>query len=97
MQVFAATRALAQHFGKHPCVSEDRPGFVLNRMLLPLINEAFFLLMEARSLQSISSGAEAAQRYIRDLLIFVETTTHCSFPASSSLWNRDEAIIGTSR
>ena len=67
MQVFAATRALAQHFGKQPCVSEDRPGFVLNRMLLPLINEAFFLLMEVRSLQSISCGAEAAQRYTREV------------------------------
>ena len=46
MQVFAATVALSQHLGMQTCVSQDRPGFLVNRMLLPLINEAFFLLME---------------------------------------------------
>ena len=29
-----------------PASPQDRPGFLVNRMLLPLINEAFFLLME---------------------------------------------------
>ena len=38
--------ALSQHLGMQTCVSQDRPGFLVNRMLLPLINEAFFLLME---------------------------------------------------
>lgn len=46
MQVFAATLALSRHLGMQTCISQDRPGFVVNRMLLPLINEAFFLLME---------------------------------------------------
>ena len=46
MQVFAATVALCKHLGMQTCISQDRPGFLVNRMLLPLINEAFFLLME---------------------------------------------------
>lgn len=46
MQVFEATKALSRHMGMQTILSEDRPGFVVNRMLLPLINEAFFLLME---------------------------------------------------
>ena len=44
--MFAATLALSKHLGMQTCVSQDRPGFLVNRMLLPLINEAFFLLME---------------------------------------------------
>jgi hypothetical protein len=46
LRVFAAALALAKHLGMQTCLSQDRPGFVVNRMLLPLINEAFFLLME---------------------------------------------------
>ena len=46
LQVFEATQTLSQHMGMQTILSEDRPGFVVNRMLLPLINEAFFLLME---------------------------------------------------
>lgn len=45
-QTFEATQALAQHLGKATCVSADRPGFIVNRVLMPMINEAFFALME---------------------------------------------------
>ena len=32
--------------GKTVSVSEDRPGFIANRILMPMINEAFYALME---------------------------------------------------
>ena len=32
--------------GKTVSVSEDRPGFIANRILMPMINEAFYTLME---------------------------------------------------
>ncbi|MBI3972776.1 MAG: 3-hydroxybutyryl-CoA dehydrogenase [Chloroflexi bacterium] len=38
--------ALAQRLGKTPVVVNDYPGFVSNRLLLPMLNEAFFTLME---------------------------------------------------
>src|SRR5512142_440026 len=35
---------LAKQLGKTPVVSADRPGFIANRVLMPMINEAFLAL-----------------------------------------------------
>ncbi|KAL4435183.1 hypothetical protein ABPG77_001865 [Micractinium sp. CCAP 211/92] len=45
-ETFEATQLLAMHLGKATCVSLDRPGFIVNRILMPMVNEAFFALME---------------------------------------------------
>lgn len=45
-ETYAATRALAEAFGKTTTVSKDYPGFIANRILMPMINEAFQALME---------------------------------------------------
>ncbi len=37
---------LAKKFGKTTVTSKDRPGFIVNRVLIPLINEACFALQE---------------------------------------------------
>jgi len=39
-------KSLAEKMGKVPIVVNDYPGFVINRILMPMINEACFLLME---------------------------------------------------
>ncbi|HUP52676.1 MAG TPA: 3-hydroxybutyryl-CoA dehydrogenase [Longimicrobiales bacterium] len=41
-----AVVALAEELGKTPVEVNDYPGFVSNRVLLPMINEAIFALME---------------------------------------------------
>ncbi|MFZ9889940.1 MAG: 3-hydroxybutyryl-CoA dehydrogenase [Myxococcota bacterium] len=41
-----ATRALAERMGKVTTVSRDIPGFLANRILMPMINEAFYALYE---------------------------------------------------
>lgn len=41
-----AVEVLAQRLGKTPVVVNDAPGFVSNRVLMPLINEAAFAVME---------------------------------------------------
>jgi len=43
---FAAVRDLALKVGKTPVEVNDAPGFVSNRVLMPLINEAAFAVME---------------------------------------------------
>lgn len=40
------TIELAKAMGKTPIPANDRPGFVSNRVLMPMINEAFYALME---------------------------------------------------
>jgi len=42
----ALTEDLAQRLGKTPVAVNDYPGFVSNRILMPMINEAAFCLME---------------------------------------------------
>jgi 3-hydroxybutyryl-CoA dehydrogenase len=41
-----AAAALATRLGKSPITVKSAPGFVVNRILLPMINEAFFVLAE---------------------------------------------------
>jgi 3-hydroxybutyryl-CoA dehydrogenase len=43
---FAATRELTLRLGKTPVASEDYPAFIVNRILLPMINEAVYTLYE---------------------------------------------------
>ncbi len=40
------TLLLAKKLGKQVTLSKDYPGFVINRILMPMINEAFTVLME---------------------------------------------------
>ena len=42
----ATIMALAEQLDKVPCEANDYPGFVANRVLMPMINEAVFALME---------------------------------------------------
>ena len=43
---FDATFKLAENLGKVPVLVNDFPGFVSNRILLPMLNEAIFCVME---------------------------------------------------
>lgn len=43
---YAATRALAERMGKTTVLSRDFPGFIVNRILIPMLNEACFAVME---------------------------------------------------
>lgn len=45
-ETVTATEALAKQMGKTPLVVRDVPGFAVNRILMPLLNEACFALEE---------------------------------------------------
>ncbi len=45
-EVFEAVRSLALALGKSPVAAEDYPAFLVNRILLPMLNEAVYALHE---------------------------------------------------
>jgi 3-hydroxybutyryl-CoA dehydrogenase len=45
-ETYEATRRLAEAMGKTPVEVNDSPGFISNRVLMPMINEAAFALYE---------------------------------------------------
>ena len=45
-QVTSAVVELSRQLGKIPCVVNDYPGFIANRILMPMINEAIYSLYE---------------------------------------------------
>ncbi len=57
--VYQATLALAHKLGKTTITSKDCPGFLVNRILIPLINEAGFALQEGLGTpEDIDTGAK---------------------------------------
>ena len=44
-----AVKAMAEKLGKTPITVKNSPGFVVNRILVPMINEAFFVLAEGHA------------------------------------------------
>jgi 3-hydroxybutyryl-CoA dehydrogenase len=56
-ETVARTRAFAEGLGKQVVQAEDEPGFVVNRILLPMINEAVFVLGQGTaSIPDIDKG-----------------------------------------
>jgi 3-hydroxybutyryl-CoA dehydrogenase len=43
---YATTKSLAERMGKTTVLSKDMPGFIVNRILIPMLNEACFALQE---------------------------------------------------
>ena len=49
-------QALAKRLGKSPITVKNAPGFVVNRILVPMINEAFFVLSGLATPDDIDAG-----------------------------------------
>jgi len=84
-------RELAERLGKTVITSKDQPGFVVNRMLIPFLNEACFALQEGLgSAEDIDVGAklglnhpmgplELADLIGLDTLLFIAEVLHREF------------------
>jgi 3-hydroxyacyl-CoA dehydrogenase/enoyl-CoA hydratase/3-hydroxybutyryl-CoA epimerase/3-hydroxyacyl-CoA dehydrogenase/enoyl-CoA hydratase/3-hydroxybutyryl-CoA epimerase/enoyl-CoA isomerase len=58
-QTVATLVALARRIGKTPIVVRDCPGFLVNRILFPYLNESLLLLQEGASPRAIDKAALA--------------------------------------
>jgi 3-hydroxyacyl-CoA dehydrogenase/enoyl-CoA hydratase/3-hydroxybutyryl-CoA epimerase len=56
-ETIAKVAALTTEMGKFPIVVRDVPGFLINRILIPYLNEAVFLLQEGHSIEEIDRAA----------------------------------------
>ncbi|GAB4527767.1 MAG: 3-hydroxybutyryl-CoA dehydrogenase [Parvularculaceae bacterium] len=56
-ETFEMARALVDRLGKTIAVAEDYPGFIVNRILMPMINEAIYALYEGvGDVEAIDTG-----------------------------------------
>ncbi|RIK82520.1 MAG: multifunctional fatty acid oxidation complex subunit alpha [Planctomycetota bacterium] len=58
-ETVATAVALAKQIGKSPIVVNDGPGFLVNRLLLPYMNEAVELLLDGAKVEHIERAAKA--------------------------------------
>jgi 3-hydroxybutyryl-CoA dehydrogenase len=58
-ETFAHTVKLAERFGKTTIAARDIPGFIVNRVLIPLLNEACYALYEGLgTVEDIDKGVK---------------------------------------
>ena len=56
-EIFEVIKTLAEKMGKTPITVNEAPGFAVNRILVPMINEAIFVLQEGiASAEDIDKG-----------------------------------------
>ena len=87
-EAFETAYALGEKLGKHPIRCHDTPGFVVNRVLIPLLNDCVRVLDEARvSVEDLDAGMKHGAGWPMgpcELIDLVGTDVHVH--ASEALW-----------
>jgi 3-hydroxybutyryl-CoA dehydrogenase len=93
-ETYATAKAVAEKMGKTVVTSKDAPGFLVNRMLIPMLNEAIFTLEQGLgSPEDIDTGAklglnhpmgplELADLIGLDTVLFIAEVLHRDFADS---------------
>ena len=82
----ATTYALALTLGKVPVVTNDGPGFLVNRILGPYMNEAGFLLANGASIEAVDRAAKKFGMPMGPLRLVDEIGIDISRHAGQSLY-----------
>ena len=87
---FETAYALAERLGKHPIRCHDTPGFVVNRVLIPLLNDCIRVLDEARvTVEDLDAGMKHGAGWPMgpcELVDLVGLDVHVH--ASEALWEK---------
>ena len=87
---FDTAFALGETLGKHPIRCHDTPGFVVNRVLIPLLNDCVRVLDEARvTVEDLDAGMKHGAGWPMgpcELLDLVGIDVHVH--ASEALWDK---------
>jgi 3-hydroxybutyryl-CoA dehydrogenase len=85
-----AAFALGERIGKHPIRCHDTPGFVVNRVLIPLLNDCVRVLDEARiTVEDLDAGMKQGTGWPMgpcELLDLVGIDVHVH--ASEAIWEK---------
>jgi 3-hydroxyacyl-CoA dehydrogenase/enoyl-CoA hydratase/3-hydroxybutyryl-CoA epimerase len=84
-ETIASVYAFALQLGKVPVVVGNGPGFLVNRVLGPYLNEAGFLLEDGASIQQIDTAARAFGMPVGPLRLIDEIGFDISSHAGASL------------
>jgi len=89
-EAFETAYAFGERLGKHPIRCNDTPGFVVNRILIPLLNDCVRVLDEARvSVEDLDAGMKHGAGWPMgpcELLDLVGLDVHVH--ASEALWEK---------
>jgi 3-hydroxybutyryl-CoA dehydrogenase len=89
-EAFDAAYELGQRLGKHPIRCHDTPGFVVNRVLIPLLNDCIRVLDEARvTVEDLDAGMKHGAGWPMgpcELVDLVGIDVHVH--ASEALWEK---------
>lgn len=61
--VFQRMTAFAEKIGKTPVACKDYPGFIVNRLIIPMINEAIYLVMEGVKPEDIDAAMKVGANH----------------------------------
>jgi 3-hydroxyacyl-CoA dehydrogenase/enoyl-CoA hydratase/3-hydroxybutyryl-CoA epimerase/3-hydroxyacyl-CoA dehydrogenase/enoyl-CoA hydratase/3-hydroxybutyryl-CoA epimerase/enoyl-CoA isomerase len=85
-ETIATAVAYAKRLGKLPIVVNDGPGFLVNRLLLPYLNEALELLCDGAAIGDVERAAEAFGMLLGPLAMYDMIGLDTALMAGLRLW-----------
>lgn len=85
-ETVATAVAYAKRIGKSPIVVNDGPGFLVNRLLLPYMNEAIELLCEGASIKAVDRAAKKFGMPMGPIELFDMVGMDTAMLAGRTMW-----------
>ncbi len=85
-QTVATAVAYAKRLGKSPIVVNDGPGFLVNRLLLPYMNEALELIVKGAQIKDIEKVAKQFGMPMGPITLYDMVGLDTAFYAGRTMW-----------
>jgi 3-hydroxyacyl-CoA dehydrogenase/enoyl-CoA hydratase/carnithine racemase len=95
-ETIARAVALAKQIGKMPVVVNDGPGFMVNRLLFPYMNEAIELLHDGLSIEQIDRAAVAFGMPLGPIALYDMVGLDTAMYAGRTMYNAFPARVAAS-
>lgn len=95
-ETVASAVAYAKQLGKNPIVVNDGPGFLVNRLLVPYMNEALELIAEGADIQLIEKTAKSYGMPMGPITLYDMVGLDTAFYAGRVMWEAFPDRIGAS-